>query len=182
MEELELQPGEEIILAVRKHWLVFLGGLIPHVILGYLPIIGLQILKGLETLPGWTNVIVIENPWVKFALGVWWLFIWLAIFSNFSRHYLDLWILTNKRIIDIDQVDFFHRQVSSLFLDRVQDVSTDISGFFETLLGFGTITVESAGVEKKFFMPDIENPKHIRDRIMDEIGKVKEGHKDTDGV
>lgn len=175
MEDLKLQPGEHILIAVRKHWLVYVGGAIPYLFLAYLPVLIIDLVAWSEfSGAAWASQLTIENPLVAFAVGIWWLFVWMGAFSSFMRYYLDVWIITNKRIIDVEQVDFFNREVTSLFLDRVEDVTMDVTGFFHTLFGFGTITAQSAGATEKITLPGIGYPRHVRDVLMQEIAKYEE--------
>lgn len=168
MEELVLQRGEHIVLAVRKHWLVYVGGFIPYLVLAWIPDLAISWLTQASSAP-WAAAFTYDNPWVRFIVGVYWLFVWMAAMSDFMRYYLDIWIITNKRIIDVEQEDFFHREVSSLFLDHVEDVEVMQRGFFHTLFGFGTIFVQSAGAAEKTMMPGVPDPKHIRDTLMHQI-------------
>ncbi len=80
-----------------------------------------------------------------------------------------MWIITNTRIVDIRQYGFFSRKVSSFLLSRVQDVTTDVEGFIETIFGFGTLNVETAGREELFQMRGIKKPTELRDLIMREV-------------
>lgn len=176
MEELELQPGEHILIAVRKHWIVYVGGAIPYAVFAYLPVLALNFLENSEITSGasWAAQATLENPILVFVLGAFWLFVWLAAFSDFMRYFLDIWIITNKRIIDVEQHDFFQREVTSLFLDRVEDVTMDVTGFFHTLIGFGTITAQSAGATEKITLPGVPNPRHIRDVLMQQVDKFED--------
>ncbi|MBY0111121.1 PH domain-containing protein [Patescibacteria group bacterium] len=175
MEELHLQPGEHILASIRKHWLVYVGGAIPYAVFAYLPVIVIELFARNDLLSqsGAAVYVSYENPWILFVLGIWWLFVWMAAFSDFMRYFLDVWIITNKRIIDVEQHDFFSREVTSLFLDRVEDVTMDVTGFFHTLFGFGTITAQSAGATEKITLPGIGNPKHVRDLLMEQVHKFE---------
>jgi hypothetical protein len=58
------------------------------------------------------------------------------------------------------------------FLDRVQDVTTDVEGFLLTTLGFGSLNVETVGRDEKFQMRGIKDPTELRDLIMREIAAL----------
>ena len=179
MEEFELEPGEEVVMTVREHILVFTLQLIPLVFLAFLPwilsilfhwFIGMNAASGTAStafgalsLPG--------HVW-SFFIGVWLLCIWTACFSMLTRYYLTVWVITNMRIVDIKQHGFFNREVSSFMLLRVQDVTTDVSGLLATLFGFGRLSVETAGKDEDFHMTGIEHPEAIRDVIMSQVAKL----------
>lgn len=178
MEEFELEPGERVTMAVRKHWLVFVAELLPYALLALAPLL-IPIALGYaeQASPQLTTVVgdnlSADNPWVRLFLGLWWLLMWTGAFNTFTRYFLDQWIITTTRIVDIHQFGFFRRHVSSFLLNHVQDVTTDVNGFFPTLIGFGTLRVETAGDESKhFIMSGIPDPQGLRDLIMREISAL----------
>ncbi len=166
-------------MVVRKHPLILVGSLIPYAILDYLPYLLPALGRFLETasaanVVGWIDILSFENPWTRFIIGIYWLFVWMGAFGTFINFYLDQWYITTERIVDIDQKDFWHRQVSTLLLTRVEDVETNISGLFDTLFGFGTISVETAGAEPgRFKMPGLSRPREVRDLILKEAARSR---------
>ena len=153
MDEFELEPGETITRSVRTHWIVLLGQLIPLGILALLPFcvpISLSFVTAVnpKLTTALNGVLAQHAGWIFMGLGIWWLFIWIFGFTIFTQYYLTTWIITSTRIVDIRQYSFFSRQVSSFLLNRVQDVTTDVEGFLATIVGFGTLNVETAGREE----------------------------------
>jgi len=57
--------------------------------------------------------------------------------------YFSVFIVTDQRFIQITQRGFFHRSVVDMGLNQIQIVNYEISGMQETLLGFGTITMQT---------------------------------------
>lgn len=88
----------------------------------------------------------------KPELGFGWFFggLVLGILLGFLI-YLPSWIswhftacvVTNQRFIQLTQKGFFHREVSDINLDLIQSMNYSIKGLEETLLGFGTITIQT---------------------------------------
>lgn len=179
--ETSLHEGEKIIMTVRKHPLILVGQLIPFVLLDYLPYLLPELGKFLDAAGStsgalWSTTLSFDNPWVAFVVGIYWLFVWMGAFGVFINHFLDQWIITSERVIDINQRDFWNREVSSLLLSRVQNVETDISGFFHTLFGFGTVSVETGGAEVgRVRMSGLEHPRAIRDLILKEVSRIQSG-------
>jgi hypothetical protein len=177
MEEFQLEPGESITRAVRKHWLVFVGELMPFFILALLPLIALPVVSYFAAAaPQFADThtdLTLANGWVRFILGLWLLFAWMGGFNAFTRYYLDQWIITTTRIVNVHQFGFFRREVTSFLLNHVQDVTTDVDGVFPTIFGFGTLRVETAGDESRHFvMRGIRDPEGLRDLIMSEIASL----------
>jgi hypothetical protein len=98
--------------------------------------------------------------------SAWYMMLWIGIFHALTLYTLDVMIVTNKRIIDHDQLGLFNRSIAGLHLMRVQDVSVHTEGIMETFLHFGDIVVQSAGSEKKFIFPNISNPERVKNTIM----------------
>jgi hypothetical protein len=166
MKEFELEPGEEVVLEARKHWFLFLAELLPFAIIAVIPFAIPQLLLAVPTLAPYASFFSYSAPIGRAALGVWLLITWTSAWGTFTRYFLNAWILTNLRIVDIKQRRFFSREVSSLFLTRVQDVTTDVSGMLPSLLNIGNIQVQTAGEDVEFVMHGIPHPEEMRDLIL----------------
>jgi hypothetical protein len=162
--------------SVRKHWFVLATSLISFALLAYLPSLVLPFLEFLaRAVPNSGSVVafaIAESPYVRLGYGLWLLMLWVAAFNTFTRYYLNQWIVTNTRIVAIQQYGYFSREVSSVLLVKVQDVQSDTQGIFETLLGYGQLEVQSAGTQEHFIMDGISDPPGLRDLIMREIAAL----------
>ena len=172
-QEFILEGGEEIIAEVRKHWLVLFLEVLPYVLLAVAPIL---IPKILALFPAMSPDFIAslantESSARHFILGVWWLFLWMGGFKAFTDYYLDAWFITTHRVVNIEQHGFFDREVSSVFLNRVQDATTEIVGIIPTLLDFGDIQIQSAGAVDHFVIEGVPHPRELRDRILSEARK-----------
>jgi uncharacterized membrane protein YdbT with pleckstrin-like domain len=166
MKEFELEPGEEVVLEARKHWFIFLTELLPYAILAILPFALPKILAFAPPLSPFLSYLNFSTLGGHIVLAIWLLLVWTGAWNTFTRYFLNAWILTNQRIVDIKQRGYFSREVSSLFLSRVQDVTTEVSGVLPSLLGIGDITVQSAGAVDEFHMQGIPHPERMRDVIL----------------
>lgn len=166
MREFELEPGEHVVRETRKHWLIFVAELLPYAILIVLPFAAPKILMIAPPLAPYAESLNYSTALMRAALGIWLLVIWTGAWGTFTRYYLNAWILTNQRLVDIKQRGFFSREVSSLLLSRVQDVTTDVTGILASLMNIGTIRVQTAGAENEFHMAGIPLPEQMRDLIL----------------
>ena len=170
--------------AVRKHWFVLVMDILPYALLALVPLLIPSLMEFVARgesvgLDGLIGMMTLANPWIRFLVGLWWLLMWIAAFNSFTQYYLNEWIITTHRIVEVTQHSFFSREVSSLLLNRVQDVTTDVHGIFATLLGYGTLTVQSAGANDYFHMHGIPDPQDLRDIIMKKIAALHQGQKTT---
>ncbi|MEK7647345.1 MAG: PH domain-containing protein [Patescibacteria group bacterium] len=160
------RPGEQIILAVHRHWFVIGSKMTVIIIMLLTAVILTQI--SLAYVP--ENYIILAD----FLLSLYILIILLVSFVLWVDYYLDMWIVTNERVISMEQHGLFNREISEFMLSRVQDVTVEIPNFFATILKFGNIIVQTAG-EKQFIAKNIPNVNRAKDAILEYARKNKQG-------
>ena len=178
MKEFELEPGEHVVKEVRKHWFLFLGELLPYAILAVVPFALPKLLVLAPPVAQYAAYFDYRSELGRVGLGVWLLVTWTSAWGALTRYFLNAWVLTNQRIVTIKQRRYFYREVSSLFLSRVQDVTTNVRGVVSSLLGIGDIKVQSAAEDVEFVMRNIPRPEQMRDLIL----KYVSTKPDTTGV
>jgi len=166
MKEFELEPGEHVVLQARKHWFLFLTELLPYAIMAIVPFALPKLLVLAPPLAPYAAFFDYHATLARAVLGVWLLITWTGAWGAFTRYFLNAWVLTNRRIVNIKQRRYFSREVSSLFLSRVQDVTTDVTGVLPSLLGIGDIKAQTASEDVEFVMRGIPRPEHMRDLIL----------------
>ena len=166
MKEFELDPGEHVVKETRKHWFFFFIGLLPYAILIVIPFAIPKILIIAPTTAPYATYFDYHTILGRIALGIWLLIVWTSAWGVFTRYFLNAWVLTSQRIVNIKQRRFFSREVSSLFLSRIQDVTTDVSGILPSLLGIGNIKAQTAAEDVEFVMHGIPRPEQMRDIIL----------------
>ncbi|MSU76220.1 hypothetical protein EXS54_01985 [Patescibacteria group bacterium] len=72
--------------------------------------------------------------------------------------YGDVYVLTNYRIVDVEQDGFFHRNFSETMLNNIQDISHEVSGVPQTVFNYGNVLVQTAGSIANISLDDIGNP------------------------
>lgn len=95
------------------------------------------------------------------------LFMLLFTLIEFIDFYFDLHIVTDRRLVDIDQLRLFNRDVATLLLDDIQDVNSKTKGFLKTLFSFGDVMIQTAGSQPNFVFNDVKNPEKIAAIIID---------------
>lgn len=165
-KNIHLQPDEAIDLIVRKHWFIHFLDSLSIVIVGIIPF----------AVAAFIAPFVSVHPALPtFFTAVWLLALWMMLFTVWTNYYLDIWIVTDKRIINIDQIHLFKRDVSTLRIERVQDVKVETHGFFATVFNFGNIQVQTAGPEASFYLiKGIPNPAYVRNAILERVDLATE--------
>ena len=78
--------------------------------------------------------------------------------------HFSVFIVTDQRFIQITQKGFFHRSVADLALAQIQSVNYEISGLQETLLGFGTINMQTYVGDLE--IKDVHHPAKVQKKII----------------
>ncbi|MFH1171219.1 MAG: PH domain-containing protein [bacterium] len=78
---------------------------------------------------------------------------------------LNVLIVTNLRLIDIDQRGFFHREVSEATYEKIQDVSFSLKGVAQTLFRYGNVLIQTAGVQANLEVQNVRHPERIQELI-----------------
>lgn len=101
-------------------------------------------------------------PLFMFFASLWLLFSWLVLFMMWTHNYLDMLIVTNKRVIDIEQRALFSRHTSSLHFEQMEDITVETKGVIATMLGYGDIFIQTAGEAREISIRAIPNPEEVR--------------------
>lgn len=140
---------EEMLLLFRKH---------PVVMRKQLIIASVLLLLG--TIPSFVRP---EYAYFFGGLGVGLLLASAVMFYAWMGWYFSIYALTDKRLIQIKQKGFFHRSLVDISNDQIIMVNYEISGFQETLLGFGTMTVQTYVGE--LVIKDVHHPKRVQKEV-----------------
>lgn len=76
-------------------------------------------------------------------------------------------VITNKHVVDVDQIGLFNRDVSTLRLEEIQDVSAKVNGFLQTTLKYGTLIIQTAGERENFMFDYVPNPYELENYIIE---------------
>lgn len=175
-ERIKLEEDEKILKIVRKHWWIIATRTIAAIILAMTPLLALT--AGLSIIPGtvFSDLITTYAKELTFLYFAWLLINWMLLANFWTDHYLDLWAITSRRIVSIDQRGFFHRFLSSFRLERLQDMNIEVKGVIPTLLNYGTIEAQTAGGSNEEFqtnyMPDPRGLKALIINAADERQRI----------
>lgn len=156
------RPDEHVILFLRRQWFALLA-----IVVAFVLLVGVPLAAGwyfLDTVEGWLAHPVI-GPLLVILGSIYFLSIWLFAFLEFTDYYLDTWIITNERIINIEQQGLFNRTASELDLAAVQDTTAEIRGILQTIFTYGQVYVQTAGEKGRFHFKNIDNPERVKELI-----------------
>lgn len=158
------QPGEDLVFVLRRHSFTFLARLTPFVFLFAMPLLAAiffwQPLQA-ALLAGESAGILIAT-----AASAYFLFLGLQLLHVWMLYYLDVWMVTTKRIVSVTQQSLFSRVVSELPIEKIQDVTVEVHGPTATFLHFGDVHIQTAGETPRFLFDDVPQPNDVCRRIL----------------
>lgn len=163
-------PGEKVEMIVRRDLFILFKRIVMLLFLIILPLgfFYLMLVSRQELVNNQTIYAIIT-----LATSAYYLFIWLFFFFSFVDYYLDVWIVTNRRIIDIQQKGFFSRVVAEQKLFRVQDVTSEIHGILPTIFKYGDVHIQTAGAKQRFLFQEVPEPNKVREKIISLVERNK---------
>ena len=139
-----LRSGEKVDIVLRRHWIAFaflaiyaLGGILFTIVL--LAILGSSA----------SVILMIVGFWMYYSL---------FLYVSWLNYELDVIILTNNRIVCVEQKTFLNRAVGETTLDKVQEVSIETKGLLANLFDFGTLKILTSGSSPSFDMTYSPHP------------------------
>lgn len=163
------KPGEHILMYLHRHWVVLLGIIIVNILMALIPLVFWILFEN------YTNILDVPQYNALFTLLVssFYLFNILFFFANFVDYYLDVWIVTNKRIINIEQKGLFSRVTSEKELSQMQDVTANVDGFVQTVFDFGDVVIQTAGEHSNFIFKQIPHANKVARQISNLVAEYK---------
>jgi hypothetical protein len=161
---IDLQQGETILATLRKHYILFLAEIGVLFFLFFIPFTLSLTPFSLPFLAPGTTV---------FFGALWMLALLVRAFIVWTKFYLDVWIVTNIRLVDIEQISLFNRKSSTLELEHIEDITVKVEGLTQSMVGYGTLSVQTAGHIQEFMIKDIADPESAKQIIYNAQHKTK---------
>jgi len=150
--------NEEVLLVFRKHPVMMRKGLIISAL-------------GLLAVPLYVLAISYIKPELTptpsgylLLLLAGFIFSAILFFPSWMFWYFSVFIVTDQRFIQVTQKGFFHKKVVDIAINQIQMVNYEVNGIQETLLGFGTIMVQTYIGD--LVIHDVHKPAHIQHELL----------------
>ncbi|MFA6322280.1 MAG: PH domain-containing protein [Candidatus Buchananbacteria bacterium] len=171
--------GEKIILLLRRHPFVIFTKMLLWLFIAIIPIPVYVILGGfvINLLP--PELII---PITYSVTSLFYIYLWVFVFFSFADYYLDVWIVTNERVIDIELHGLFNRTFSEQQLYRIQDITSEMKGFFNTFLSYGNVFIQTAGEQQRFDFKQVPHPDMVAKKIDSLVEENKRKHRLIDSA
>ncbi len=168
-EKIHLEEGEKIIKIVRKHWFILVIRTFYVLVSALLPLLVWWFISYQDANLNSLHINTADYfGHFVYLFALWILYCWIAIVYIWTDYYLDVWTITDRRIIAVEQVSLFNRSTGSFRLERLQDVNIYINGILATLLHYGTIELQTASGSQDEFRTDyMPHPRSLKSTILE---------------
>lgn len=170
------RPGEHVVLFLRRHWIDVLR---VFMFTTFLIIIPLFVGGALIFVDAPVLSHAVFGPILLSLLGAYLLIVLIVTITEITDYWLDVWIVTNERIINSEQHGLFNRVVSEVHLNQIQDITSEQRGLIGTFLTFGNVYAQTAAERERFTFKNIDNPDTVKIHIGELITACKTTHHHT---
>ena len=114
---------------------------------------------------------------LAFILNLFWYLLTCGlIFQCFLNWFFNVYIITNKKIVDMDFHGLLSKNISEAPLKNVEDVTSNVTGALRVIFNYGHVYIQTSAEKREFDFEDVANPSKVRDLISDLAMEVKRGH------
>lgn len=164
----QLRPGEKLLMMLHRHWIVFAFKIWYLLIL----IITSALLLALK----WWLITLFGSAIFWGGISIYWMFFLTFILLSWVNDELDLFLITDQRIIGIEQISALSRRVSECWLNRVQEVNAEVTGVLQTVLHYGHVHIHTASENSDMIVSYAPNPVENGNRINTIINNYRSNH------
>lgn len=111
-------------------------------------------------------------------LVIWYLLVFAFAYQSFLTWYFNLYIVTNHRVIDTDFLPLFYQKVASCELNKIEDTTVSMSGFFQSAFNYGNILIQTAGEQNEFEFVKVPDPETTQKLIEGAIDQKNGSQRD----
>lgn len=161
------EPDEKILLFVRRHLNTNIHWVFVTLVLALIPVI-LFILKDRLT-----PLLFLGLP-IRFIVVLnlfYYLLVITYFFVNYITWYFNLFLITNKRIIEVNYADLVYKNVSATKLTLIQDASYKQVGVLRSFFDYGDVLLQTAGSLDNFSFEAVPKPEKVVQMVERLIGK-----------
>ena len=161
---------EQIVLLMRKHLVTNTPWVAIAFVMLFVPKLVFEILAFSKI-----DVSTILPYNFRLIIIIFWYMITLTyVFQSYLIWYFNVYIVTNKRIVDVDFYAILNRKISETPIQQVQDVTLSVAGIFPSMFDYGDIQIQTAAEQEEFEFEAVPNPSFVHDKISDLATEAKQ--------
>lgn len=163
-------------MVVRHHWWIITRAALASLLVALVP----PLLFLVDSLFGFDVAGAFRSNFgeaiLVLGLSTYYLFLLIFFFNAWIDHHLDLWIITDRRVVDVDQRGILSRVVSVHRIERIQDMAVETNGVLPNLLKYGNLHIQTAGEQRRFIFENIPHPQDVLATLNRLIAKHNHHH------
>lgn len=160
------EPEENVVLFLRQHLIVLLGPMLLVIVLAFSPLVLFPFLFRFLILP-------IDMPvgYVVVGTAFWYVVTFGFALMSFLRWFFNIYVVTDRRIVDIDFLHLLYKEFSEARLERVQDINFKSGGIFAAFFDYGDVYVQTAAEVPNIEFVGVPQPARVVETISDLLEK-----------
>lgn len=154
---------EEILWVFREHFILNLSWMFVFVVLFFAP----SLVAWISSFFNYNLFELVPGNLLFISMAFWYVFVLGFAFESFITWYFNVFIVTNKRLVDIDFQGLLHRRFSEALLTNIEDITNEVSGASQVLFDYGTVYIQTAGEIRELDFENVPHPTKVQDIISD---------------
>lgn len=158
---------EKILLLLRTHPITTLSWIVSATALFFLPFF----LPGLLLQTGFDLSFLSPTYGIVFLI-INYLLVLIIVFEGFLHWYFNVYIVTDKNIVDVDFHSILFKNIDVAPLRNIEDTSSSMGGILNAIFHYGDVLIQTAGTARNIDLVSVPRPHHVADFILDEAHKI----------
>ncbi|MDO8570221.1 MAG: hypothetical protein Q7R97_01390 [Candidatus Daviesbacteria bacterium] len=157
------EEDEHIELFLRQHWITNISWLATAFLGILLPILLISLKSFIQ------SVVSFSIPIDLYLAGIilWYMFILAYIIESFLHWYFNIYIVTNRHLVDINFWNLLYRDITEVRIADVESARTHIRGVLGPLFNYGDVVIETAAERQNIQFFKVPNPDIVAERVQD---------------
>ena len=164
-------PQEKILLLLRAHPVTNLSWIIPAFLLFFFPFLFFNVLNFFS----FPIDLIPESFGLVFLLFNF-LLIMVIVLEGFLYWYFNVYIVTDKNIVDVDFHSILYKNIDVAPLRNIEDTKASMKGLLHSIFNYGDVFIQTAGTSENIDFTSVPKPTHVADFILDH-SHIIHGHK-----
>ncbi len=154
------EAKETVVLFLRQHIIVNVPWIILAILMLIAPTLVFPFLLSVVHITIHVSVgyIIVATIW-------WYIATFGFIVAKFLGWFINIYIVTNERIVDIDFYYLLYKHFAEAELNKIQDISYTSQGIFAAIFNYGDVTIETAGEAPHLVFEMVPYPEHVVETI-----------------
>lgn len=157
------EADETVELLLRQHWVTQVFWVVTVLLAFFLPVV----LPYLSPLLALSQLPPIPLDVAAALLVIWYMLVIAYGLEKFLHWYFNIYIVTDKHLVDINLHNLMNRDVVEVQVEDVQSSSYKMLGVLSSLFNFGDVVIETAAQRQNIQFHQVPRPAFVADKISD---------------